>query len=172
MKILIVIIALILSATISATQLYKIVHADGSVTYTDTPQEGAVEVDMTKTNSVTVPALNTGNKTQLPAKRLEQKFPDYQLSIVSPQNQATLRNNQGKLTVKAQLSPVGNGKFELFLDGQLVQSSPAPSFQLQNVDRGEHKIQVKFIHHTGKILASSKEIVFFMHQASILINRN
>lgn len=172
MKILFPTLALFFAVTVSATQLYKVVHLDGSVTYTDTPQEGAVEVDVTKTNSVTVPSLNAGNQTQLPAKRVDKKYPAYQLSIVSPQNEATVRNNLGKVTVKAQLSPIGSGRFDLYLDGEIAQSSPAPSFQLQNVVRGEHDIQVKFVHHTGKILASSKKIVFFMHQASILINPN
>lgn len=171
MKKLIAILTLSTVLTASAGDLYKIVHKDGSVTYTDTPQLGAVEIDMSKSNSATMPALNSG-AGQLPAKRVTKAHPNYELNIVSPIDQETIRNNIGKVTVSGQISPIGNGKFELYLDGALAQTSTAPSFQLQNVVRGEHVIQIKFIHHTGKILASSKPSVFFMHQASVLINSN
>jgi hypothetical protein len=172
MKILIITIALIFTLSVSAAQLYKIIHSDGSVTYTDTPQTGAVEVKMTGTNSAVIPRLKSANANQQPAKRLDKSFPAYNLELISPQHEATVRNNLGKVSVTARLSPIGNGKFELYLDGELVQTSTAPSFHLQNVERGEHSIQVKFIHHTGKILASSNQSVFFMHQASVLINPN
>ena len=171
MKKLIVILTLPIALLASAGELYKIVHKDGSVTYTDTPQAGAVEVDMSKSNSAVMPALNKGT-SQLPSKRVAKAFPDYSLSIVSPADQQTIRNNLGKVTVNGRITPIGNGKFELYLDGALAQTSTAPSFQLQNVVRGEHSIQIKFIHHTGKILASSESSVFFMHQASVLINPN
>lgn len=171
MKLIICALTCVLAFAANARELYKVVQQDGTVIYTDKPQKGAVPVDLAKTNSATMPAL-TGNQTQQLPTRKSEKLPQYKLSVVSPANQATIRNNVGKVTVTGQLDPIGNGKFELYLDGQLVQTSPAPSFQLTNVVRGEHSVQIKFIHHTGKILASSEPSVFYMHQASVFINPN
>ncbi|GAB5381454.1 MAG: hypothetical protein Alis3KO_34260 [Aliiglaciecola sp.] len=172
MKLIITTLTCVLALAVNASELYKIVHEDGTVTYTDKPTKGAVLVDLEKTNSATMPALVDSKTQQLPAKRVDKALPKYQLTILSPAKEETIRNNLGKVTVTGQLDPVGNGKFELYLDGQLVQTSPAPSFQLQDVVRGEHSIQIKFIHHTGKILASSEPRVFFVHQASVFINPN
>ncbi|GAA6186020.1 MULTISPECIES: DUF4124 domain-containing protein [Alteromonadaceae] len=171
MKKTIVVSLLLFAVTANGEKLYKVINADGSVTYTDTPQSGAVQLDLEDANSAVMPSLLNGvaNK-QVKKSRLE--FPDYQLEIISPAEEETIRHNSGKVLVSARLEPVGNGKFEIYLDSELVQTSPAPSFQLQNVVRGEHSIQVKFIHHTGKILALSKPRVFYMHQASTLINPN
>ncbi|GAB2685012.1 DUF4124 domain-containing protein [Aliiglaciecola sp. 3_MG-2023] len=171
MKKTIIIALLLFSVAAIGETLYKIVNSDGSITYTDTPQSGAEPLDLENTNSTVMPSLTNG-VSKKPIKRNRLEFPDYQLKIISPADKQTLRNNSGKVSVTAQLEPVGNGKFEIYLDGELVQTSPAPSFRLQNVVRGEHSIQVKFIHHTGKILALSKPRVFYMHQASTLINPN
>ncbi|WJG08927.1 DUF4124 domain-containing protein [Aliiglaciecola sp. LCG003] len=170
MKILFVVSIALVAALANAGTLYKIVNSDGSVTYTDSPQAGAVEVNMEHSNSAVMPSLSANSNAA--QKRLAKAQPSYQLSISSPSDQETIRNNLGKVSVTAKISPIGNGKFQLYLDGTLAQTSPAPSFQLQDVDRGEHSIQVKFVSHKGKILASSQSIVFFLHQASILINSN
>ncbi|MFA3792655.1 DUF4124 domain-containing protein [Aliiglaciecola sp. SL4] len=171
MKKTIVIPLLLFTVAATGETLYKIVNSDGSITYTDTPQSGAQPLDLQNSNSTVMPSLTNGGARKQ-SKRTKIEFPEYQLKILSPADKATVRNNAGKISVSAQLEPVGNGKFEIYLDGELVQTSPAPSFQLQNVVRGEHSIQVKFIHHTGKILALSKPRVFYMHQASTLINPN
>lgn len=172
MKLIIATLTCVFALAANAAELYKIVHKDGTVTYTDKPKAGAVLVDLGKTNSVTMPSLNAGATQQLPAKSSNTALPKYGLSILSPAQQETIRNTQGKVTVTGQLEPIGNGKFELYLDGALVQTSPAPSFQLMDVVRGEHSVQIKYIHHTGKILASSDPHVFYMHQASVFINPN
>lgn len=172
MKKIVLAILLIFTVSASGSKLYKVVNADGSITYTDTPQNGAVQLDLERTNSVIMPALADANQGQQQSKNQKKAFPEYKLEVLTPSDKETIRNNLGKVTVAARLEPVGNGKFELYLDGVLAQTSPAPSFQLQNVVRGEHSFQVKFIHHTGKILALSKPSVFYMHQASVLINPN
>lgn len=168
---LLITLSVLLASGVGAATLYKIVNADGSVTYTDTPQPDAEPVDLSKVNSAVMPSLTDGS-TKPVKKTVQIKFPEYSLSFNTPAEQQTIRDNLGKVTVSATLTPTGNGIFQLFFDGTLVQSQPAPVFQLNDVERGEHKIQIKFKHHTGKILASTEPRVFYLRRASALINPN
>ena len=45
------------------------------------------------------------------------------------------------------------------------------TFVMRNVDRGAHTIQVQLFDESGKAVASSEQITFFMHRASV-IGRN
>ena len=44
--------------------------------------------------------------------------------------------------------------------------------KLENVERGEHHIEVRLVGQSGKILASSGQQTFYLHKASALINAN
>lgn len=170
MKIRLLIISCLLSLSLSATTLYKVVGKDGSVTYTDTPQAGAQPVELGKVNVVDSPAPKKplAKASKLTGKR----YPDYELTMTSPSDGESIRSNQGQLSVSATLSPQGNGTFQLFLDDVLYDTNASPVFRLENVDRGEHSLQIKFLHHSGKILASTQKHVVYLHRTSVLINAN
>lgn len=164
---------LVFASCLSAMTLYKVVKKDGTVVYTDTPAEGAEKVNFKGLNSAVMPSMKAkqGNQKKQ-TKTLERKLPDYKMVMISPKEGETVRNNLGNLTVTAQLTPNGTGQFLLFLDDQLYQTKTTPSFSLTNLDRGEHSIQVKFKHNSGKILASTPKQKVFLHRASLLISPN
>ncbi len=158
-----------------SAQLYKVVNSDGTVTYTDTYQAGAEEVDLSSSNSAVMPSMSSSSNTTNQIKKQVKKFPKLELEFVSPQQEQTIRDNLGRMTVSARLvsdskqNSIPAGIFQLILNGKLVQSQPAPTFTLDNLDRGEHKIQIQLVLQTGKILASTETRVFFMRRASSLI---
>ncbi|WP_164078380.1 DUF4124 domain-containing protein [Alteromonas facilis] len=159
-----------LCATVYARTVYKVVAADGTVTYTDQPVPGSTPVHLNKVNtsqplarvnSATAP--NTAAKTEKPI--------DYTLTITSPQDEATIRDNNGKFNINAQLTPAApGGRYQLIFDGQNVGESDTGNFELSNVVRGQHRFKVEYTDNKGKVLASSPSQTLFMHQASALIN--
>ena len=167
----------LLATVTHSAQLYKIINQDGSVTYTDKYQPNAQVVDLSSVNSAVMPSIPTPAVT--PNQRdTPEKNPDYKLTFISPEDKQTIRNNLGTVSFSATLSSTDNlsalpdGKFYLILNGKLIQSNSAPTFTVQNLDRGEHNVQIKLIHQTGKILASTQTRVFYLKQASRLINPN
>lgn len=158
-------VLLCVSGLVNASQLYKVVRADGTVVYTDVPRPGAVPVTLGNSNSATIPALAA--PAQPKAKRNVKALPDYQLRLLQPQTQQTLRNNAGNIKVQGQLTPQAAGEFLLFLDGQLVERQVKPDFMLENIVRGEHLIQLKFQQKSGKILASSPVTQVFLHRSRV-----
>lgn len=167
-----VLLSVMLSFAAAASTLYKVVNEDGSITYTDIPAPGAEPVDLSKVNSAVMPSLTTNKQTNPQVKPTQKPTIEYQLSLISPTQEQTVRDNLGNLTVRAKLSPQSAGMFQLVLDGEVVQTQPQPVFELTNLNRGEHTIQVHFLQNRGKILASTPSTVFYLRRASALINPN
>ena len=170
---LVLVLCIVFTCYLSATTLYKVVNKDGTVTYTDRPVQGAKAVDFKGLNSAVMPSMQGGqNPRQNNTKRIERALPDFELIMLSPGAGETIRDNQGNLNVSAQLKPAGSGEFQLYLDEQLKDTQSVPNFAITNLDRGEHTVQVKFKHNSGKILASTQKQTIFLHRASALINSN
>ncbi|AWL10652.1 hypothetical protein HMF8227_00144 [Saliniradius amylolyticus] len=162
---------LLLSLSVSAGTVYKVVKEDGTVVYTDKPVAGAEKVGLPKAN--TAEPLATPNPRSSAdvekTKRKKRLKPEYQLTITQPQNEANIRNNAGNLTVMGHMQPkAADGEFHLLLDGQVIHRGSSPQFALENVDRGEHRVKIQYVGRSGKILASSPERVFYLHRFSIL----
>jgi hypothetical protein len=92
--------------------------------------------------------------------------------IRSPTAEQTLRENSGAVSISADVLPKKSGKFQLIFDNQVVNTQSNGQFQLENVNRGAHTIQVNFLDNSGKILALSKSQTFYLQKASALINVN
>jgi hypothetical protein len=166
---------LLFAGAVPAGELYQIINKDGSITYTDIPGQDAQAFNLSTTNSAVMPSLVKSQPRQSAftgKKSTEKRLPEYSLQLISPVDKESIRNNAGKVSVRASITPAAKGQFQLFLDNVLIDTQPAPNFDLGNVERGEHHIQIKFIHNSGKILASTPERVFYLHKASVLIKAN
>jgi hypothetical protein len=175
MKVYYYLLLLLLGSAIQAGELYKVINEDGSITYTDVPKPGAKPLNLTPKNTAVMPSLAGKNKTaQISGqqKKQEKRLPNFSMRIISPAAKQTIRNNLGQVSVHGEITPSSAGQFQLYLDNVLIETKTTPSFELENVDRGEHSIQIKFLHNSGKILASTPEQVFYLHKASALINAN
>ncbi|MDO6567273.1 DUF4124 domain-containing protein [Alteromonas sp. 1_MG-2023] len=154
-----------------STAVYKVKQADGSVLYTDSPSpEGAtVEFDAKTQNVVSSPSVPKPAQPQ--TTKTEKK--KYEVTIASPAPGATLRNNAGNLTIRAnQPTSVKAPRYQLIFDGALLESNTTGVFNLNGINRGEHQYKVELTDNKGKTLASSALQTLFLHQASALINSN
>ncbi|MDT0593251.1 DUF4124 domain-containing protein [Glaciecola petra] len=169
MRILMLIFILLFSfQTIGENKIYKTVHADGTVTYSDQPSEGAIEITL----HVNTSTINSNNARPTPQVQVTQKqSAQYTLSIVSPEADATIRNNNGTIKIAASIAPAVNGLFELSINQQTHRSASG-LFTLVNMDRGSYSYSIKFIGTSGKVIASSEARELHLHKASVLINNS
>ncbi|MDF2179189.1 DUF4124 domain-containing protein [Aliiglaciecola sp. CAU 1673] len=162
-------LTILLALPCAAQTLYKLVKADGTVVFSDQPLPGAQPVNLPRVNT----AVPLAKPTPPPPPQVQKPVqPDYRLSILSPAPEATLRNNAGNLQVSLSLQPQGAGQFRLWLDEEPTELQSTPVFNLEGVDRGEHHIRAEFLDQSGKVLAFTPSQVFYLHQASVLIQRN
>ena len=175
MKFALITCSLLLCMSVNARVVYKIVKADGSTVYSDIPSDGAEPVNLSSMNTIVVPALNNAASQTTtpinPVKKLRTKE-QYLVFIRFPVAEQTLRDNSGTVTINAEVVPKRSGKFQLVIDNQIVQTQLKSKFQLKNVNRGAHTIQINFLDNSGKILASSKQQTFYLQKASALFNTN
>ncbi|MFO7858249.1 MAG: DUF4124 domain-containing protein [Ectothiorhodospiraceae bacterium] len=159
---------------VAAGDIYRHVDEDGNVSYSDEPRNGGESVDVEdsgssvdfRTPDMPEPVSNQDD----PEADNESPFPD--LRIVKPEEEGTVRDNQGLVDVRAATDnqlPRGH-RFEFLLDGSVEgDPTPAPKTELTGVNRGEHTIQVRIIDAEGEPVAESEAVTFYMHQASRLI---
>ncbi len=160
----------------AAGKIYKVVLADGRVVYTDTPPKGAVSVEeLGKLKPGSTVAMTPVKPAPQAAQPRTPATPiiNYRLQVTQPAHETTLRDNQGNVNVVGQITPTNaRGSYQLFLNGALAQTQPYPQFQLTNLDRGAHEIQIKLVGETGRLLASSPTSTFYLHKASALNRAN
>jgi len=145
------------------TIVYKVIAEDGSISFSDEPQEGAKAIQVKPVT--TIPAIDVKqNKALTPKQSNSDKAGYYQnLSIVSPANDTAFNSGNGNVQVTVQAQPAlrGGDLFELQLDGKFIASQRDTSFQLTSVDRGTHTLTVKIVNgnkETLKVAISSMTI--------------
>jgi hypothetical protein len=167
---------LFLTFTVHAA-VYRSVDEFGNVVYSDTPVEGSEEIRLNVApgyKTPVVPDLAPQVITeQEQTEELEE--PNYQVSVVSPEHDQSIRDNAGTVTIEVQVQPELNQErgdlIQFQLDGQVVgQAQPSTSFTLTNIDRGSHIVVASVIDKTGKVLKRSRSVLFHLHRRSLINN--
>lgn len=150
---------------VRAQDIYKKVNADGSVTFSDKPFEGALQVNISSTAGTIIPSQKDSNSVLKTTKTLPEQQPV--LTIETPKHQATIRNNSGNVNIVVNLEPKVPGRFLLRLRDRTLESTTG-SFSLTNLDRGTYPYQINFVDNKGKVIASSPTQRFYLHKNSII----
>jgi len=177
MRILLILLIAVIASGVShlatAQQIYKVVNKDGSVTYTDTPQPDSQPVSLGPDNRMVSPPAPVATPTARTNPSATRQRQPSEITILQPEDQATVRNNAGNLQIAARVTNTQQGdKYQLFLNGELQSEQATPLFTLNNLPRGAHTFYIAHKDNTGKTLASTTPRTFYLHQASRLINNN
>ncbi|MCU4676873.1 DUF4124 domain-containing protein [Catenovulum sp. 2E275] len=151
-------------------EIYQYVNEQGVTVFTDKPRPDAKQIEVNQ-NIPNMPATLTQAKSNSAASNQKPQPFVYQITILNPQPQATIRNNQSEMEVSFQLNTEPNFayQFVIYLDGKAVKTvNRLTKVQLQQVYRGEHQLKVELTDLNGKLIASSKPVIFYMHQASLV----
>ena len=159
---------LFLSVLVSVTavaEVYRSVDAEGNVTYSDKPHDGAKKVEVNEPTIIP----STRNQIRLNAGETTKKASPYTtVEIVTPANEETLRNVQS-VSVSGLLVPGLQTSFghraQLLFDGSPIRE-PGSSLRatLNEVDRGTHTLQLIVIDTAGTTIARSPVSTFFLHK--------
>lgn len=166
------VLCMALVPVIAAGEVYRWVDEQGNVVYSDQPREGAETVEL--------PEITTYKPASAPAPAADQAGGEaggetgkvYELRIVTPAPDATVRDNRGQMEVQLAAEPAlhtdRGHRFALQVDDQSVQYTRAPVIQLTDVHRGTHTLQAWVIDRQDNPLSDKVSATFHMHQASRL----
>ena len=156
----------------ASAEIYTCKDAKGNTIYTDSPSECAnaeeVEVDelpeLVPTKPIVVPRSSNS-----PVKQ-DTKNKYSELKITSPDNDSTIRNNQGDLTINFQSTPAlqtrFGHKYVVNMDGKEIYTGTSTVTTLKNVDRGTHTISVKIVTADNRTVISATPVLFTLHRFS------
>lgn len=156
-------------AVIPSDRIYKITTDDGRIIYTDAPTEQGEHVPMSSGSVITLKSVSASSITTPPIVRKQTK--EIHLSVISPKPEQTIRDNNGKVTIRTALEPQVQGMYTLHLNDQVISQNKG-LFNLNGLNRGAYTFHVELAHKSGKILASTPKQTFYLHQASVLNRPN
>ncbi len=148
-----------------SAKVYVWRNEQGVLVFSDSPRPGAEEVDVKDPNTVKS-SIDT-SILDIKPKAIDN---NYQVEIIQPENNATVRDNTGSAYVSGRVKPVFKRglKIQLYLDDQPYEKPQTHSrFVLRNIDRGEHQIKMNLIDDKGKVIATSPPVTFYMHRVSV-----
>jgi hypothetical protein len=164
-------LALLGSAEVLA-EAYTWTDEDGIVHYSDRPYPGAKTVDLGEYTAprpqptTRPPPTSQSDTTEDPVDSNAAAYDS--LEIASPAPDETLWNIESRLEVRLALTPElkPGHQVRAYFDGapQIVSGT---SFQLDEVYRGVHNLQVEVIGPTGTLLIRSRPSRFYVQQNSV-----
>lgn len=165
--------ALLLSAPLSATTVYKWVDENGVVHYSDQPHTDAqkIRVQAAQTYKSSDSAAAPGGAPLAPAPANAPQALYQGCAIAQPVDDQTL-TNVDSLTIIVRTDPSLRPGDQIFLllDGLALNNGAATGtqFVLTPVDRGTHTLQAVVRDSGGGLMCQTPAVTFNVHQPSVL----
>ena len=164
-------LGLVATLSVAATPLtvYKNVQPDGTIVYSDKPDEGAKELKLPEIQIYTPPPLPEGDDRA--ANGGAAGFTGYEsFAISSPANDETVRDNGGSVSIALTLKPsLQSGHVvDIRMDGASIGRGSSTSITLTNVDRGSHTVQAAVLDGDGAEVARTDSVTFHLKRASAI----
>jgi len=150
------------------TTVYKIINPDGSISFSDEPQDNAEKMEVAPIT--TVPAINIkkNHRVSQTSKPVEPGSYYQKLTISNPSNGAAFHSGESNIPVNVEVEPnlkYGDA-FVLLLDGKIVATQREQAFNLKHVPRGTHELELKIIDLSKKTIKSTTS-KFTLHRPKI-----
>ena len=168
----ILVLAGLVATAAASADVWRWVDENGTVHFSDTPVEGAEQIDVSEARRttgarvVTPPPGRGGQDSD--DETDEAAFAYESFEIASPGAEETLWNLEGVLNVSLALNPPlqSGHQVRVYFDGtpRLVQGT---SFTLEEVWRGVHNIQAEVIDETGRLMIRTQPNRFYVQQNTV-----
>ncbi|MGE4404159.1 DUF4124 domain-containing protein [Pseudomonas sp.] len=168
--------AALLAVALPATaQVYTYIDAEGNRVFTDRPADQAAEqVHLKPGNSMPAPPIPTRQAAKPGPVEVEAAVVAYQLHILSPAADETIRDNAGTVSVTFQSGPALQPRhaYQLLLDEQPLGAPASQSpIVLSNVDRGTHQLAMAVVDEQARILQRTASQPFHLIRTSLAQRR-
>ncbi len=164
--------ALFLLTSLTAPQvnaeIYQSTDSEGNVSYSDSSTDPQA-TKITPQPSNIVPA-QTFSQKKSPTVKNEVSLPAHIIQIITPINDAVIRNNQGQvninISIQPPLNPANKIQTLIYLDEKIISQGLATSTSITNIDRGTHTIRASLISTSGDVLTQSNKVTIHLKRHS------
>ncbi len=148
--------------------IYRVIDAQGKVSYTDTPPKDGTAEPVTLKEVNTQPAMEA-RKAQAPAPDAAAN-PYTRIEIASPANDSTIPPGQLSVVVQLQLEPAlqSGHRVQFYLDGKPQgPAAAAIAITLNDLYRGSRTIHAAIVDAKGAQVAQSNSVVIHVKRTSV-----
>ena len=156
-------------AVSTGDKIYTWIDERGNKIYSDVPREGAEVMEIKKGTDYTPPDNSLPDWSNMKPKVVLNEAAGYShFVIVSPANDATVRNNNGNIQVALDIRPKlrKGDKVKLEIDGRAVESSGSSIISLTNIDRGTHTLVASIVGANGKVITTTPAVTIHLHRTT------
>lgn len=149
-----VLLLLFLPLTVAALTVYRVVHPDGTVEFTDEPHPGAEAVTISEPQLV-------GD----PDRPAAEEPPYYRrLAVTAPAADTTVRDPAGRVAVALRLEPPlrEGDRVALYLGGERVREAAATGFELTDLESGTYTLRAEVVGPDDRVRLACEPIKFFL----------
>jgi hypothetical protein len=174
--------SLAMTANSAPAEVYKIVDADGNVTYTDKPPgDGSSPIELKPLSVIEAPSYEQpqaptretseagqeeGGK-EMSLKYLRKNYRDF--SIVAPQQEESLWNPQSAIPVawntRYALQP--GMQVIVSIDGEAREPTSEQVIPIDGLHRGEHTVSAELRDAKNRKIATAETVTFFVRQPGL-----
>lgn len=152
--------------------VYRSVDKQGNISFSDTSTDNSEKVELKESFTYTPPTIVDSVDDEQVPDPVETAVPSYAIVITSPNQNETVRENAGNVIVTSMISPelnIERGDKVIFsLDGSIKSTAQeANSYTFTNIDRGSHIAVVSVVDKNGKVLKSSKSVLFHLQRIAV-----
>jgi|TARA_Y100000310_G_scaffold345773_1_gene469663 hypothetical protein len=155
--------------------VYRTIDKHGRVVFSDKRSSNAEKIEVKETVTFQPSAVAKPSRRfpsgKTPSEPDKNKREYETLAIRQPQDDAAIRSNSGNLTVTADLSPAlyPNHRLELLMDQEVYLSNQGDAFQLVNLDRGVHVLQLQIVESgSDRVIKASDPVSISILRPSVL----
>jgi len=147
-------------------EIYSWTDEHGNIVYGDQPdkKDKAEAVELNEPTVLNFPAVDTSKLDE--EEEVEEEYSYQSIVITSPQDEGTIRENNGNVQVQLDIQPqlFDGHSVHIYLDGSAKASAAKNTVMLKNVDRGSHTVSAKIIDAEGEVLLESESNSFHLHR--------
>lgn len=172
--------------------IHKWVEKNGTTVYTDAPPEGqstqTIELpEITIVETLPLEALpplstsssdndnanNNSTDQNTTSNTSQDNKPNYEVSVISPKNDESIRANDGNITAVFNVKPLlkKGESLVIYLDGKQKSIGENTQFRFENLDRGTHTLFAIVRDKEGNAIANSESTTFHVKRFSSLHNK-
>lgn len=147
------------------TVIYKQTDAYGNASFSDQPSPGAKEITLPKIPIAPPTEDVIQSSSPIPLGVQDKGIAYKKITIVQPEEQLTVRNPQGYVSVVIELKPLlrKGDKIQIIFDGvPLGEPEANVVFALNGINRGAHIFLAEVIDSKGKVMITSEARTFYM----------
>lgn len=152
-----------------ANEIFMSRDANGNLIFSDRPSQNSTPHTVQELPSV--PAFRAPTPPTQQAPKAEPDYSYTSLSIIHPQDEHALPvGAAGNLLVHGVLTPSLHADHRIVLlnGATIIAQGRQTQFQLNNLDRGEHNLQIQVRDANGKVLIASQVVRVYVQRASRL----